>query len=591
MTRPTLLLTTLLLTACAAPSVPWDDPAGDVADPNLADVCRDGWEHHLRWNPRTATRLGDPRHHAELVLPTEANRDERRDELAELFERVAAIEPAALEGSDRITHGMLLEVWGLKLAELEDPLALDDWNVDPLEGPQGAFLTLAQDQPARTGRERRQCLARWRRIPAYLDQTTANLEDALRAGRTSSWTAVQKVLSQLDEILLTPPAESPLVTGVAADGPRGFRRDVLEVVEEEIYPALARLRATLSERVLPHARDDEHPGLAHVEGGANTYARLIRRHTSLDLSAEKIHAIGLEEVARIRAEIADLGERVFGTRDVSEIQSRLRSDPELHFANRDEVEAMAAACLDRANEVVPAAFGLWPEAPCVIVRVPEHEERDTTIAYYRGPAADGSRPGRYFINTYAPTTRPRYDAEVLAYHEAIPGHHLQIAIAQELEGLPLLRRHSGTTAYVEGWALYTERLCEELGLYTGDLDRFGVLSFDAWRACRLVVDTGLHSFGWSRRRAIDYMVANTLLAENNVVNEVDRYIAWPGQALAYKLGQREILALRAEAREALGADFELAEFHDRVLENGAVTLSVLRRRIEAWIAESKPARP
>jgi uncharacterized protein (DUF885 family) len=218
------------------------------------------------------------------------------------------------------------------------------------------------------------------------------------------------------------------------------------------------------------------------------------------------------------------------------------------------------------------------------VRIGEHEERDTTIAYYRNPAADGSLPGRYYVNTYAPETRPRYEAEVLAFHEAIPGHHLQIAIAQEREGLPRFRRAGGSTAYVEGWALYTERLCEEMSLYSGDLDRFGVLSFDAWRACRLVVDTGLHAFGWSRNRAIDYMLANTLLAANNVENEVDRYITTPGQALAYKVGQREILALREQAREALGASFDIAAFHDVVLGEGAVTLPVLRARVERWMA-------
>jgi uncharacterized protein (DUF885 family) len=586
--KPTApLVLALLLSACTTTaSVPWGDPAGDVADPHLQDLCRDGWDHYLSWNPTHASLLGDPRHHGDLILPNPENRAAQRGEVEALYHRAAELDATELNASDRITLELLLADWRLELAELDDPADFDSWNLDPLEGPQGEFLTLAEDQPTATARERRQCLERWHQIPVYLDQVSLNLERSLRAGRTSSWSATQKVLGQLDEVLLTPPAESPLVAGVAADGPRSFRKDVTAVVTDEIYPALARLRTTISERVLPRARDDEHPGLAHTAGGAEAYALRIRRHTSLDLTAEEIHALGLAEVARIRAEIADLGENVFGTRDVAEIQRRLRNDPELHFSSREEVEAMAAACLDRANAVVPAAFGLLPAADCVIVRVPEHEERDTTIAYYREPAADGSRPGRYFINTFAPTTRPRYDAEVLAFHEAVPGHHLQIAIAQELDGLPLVRRHSGNTAYVEGWALYTERLCGELGLYTGDLDQFGVLSFDAWRACRLVVDTGLHAFGWSRQRAIDYMVTNTLLAENNVVNEVDRYIAWPGQALAYKLGQREILALRAEARAALGEDFDLSEFHDRVLENGAVTLDVLRRHVERWIADS-----
>jgi uncharacterized protein (DUF885 family) len=219
-----------------------------------------------------------------------------------------------------------------------------------------------------------------------------------------------------------------------------------------------------------------------------------------------------------------------------------------------------------------------------------HEAPQSTIAYYRNPTMDGSRPGYYMLNTYKPETRPRYEAQALAFHEAIPGHHLQIAIAMELKGLPEFRKHEGVTAYVEGWALYTERLAEEMGLYSSDLDRFGMLSYDAWRACRLVVDTGLHAMGWSRQQAIDFMMENTVLAQNNIVNEVDRYITWPGQALAYKCGQIEILKLREEGRKRLGARFDIKEFHDVVLRNGALALPVLRQEVEAYYAERERAK-
>jgi uncharacterized protein (DUF885 family) len=222
--------------------------------------------------------------------------------------------------------------------------------------------------------------------------------------------------------------------------------------------------------------------------------------------------------------------------------------------------------------------------------VEAYEEKDTTIAYYRQPAVDGSRPGTYYINTYAPETRPRYEAEVLAFHESIPGHHTQIALAQEMTGLPEFRKHLGVTAFVEGWALYTERLAAEMGLYSGDLDRMGMLSFDAWRASRLVVDTGVHVKGWSRQQATSYMLENTALAENNVENEVDRYIGWPGQALAYKLGQREIFALRHQAERALGPAFDVRAFHDLVLGAGAVSLAVLRAEVERWLRAPAPAR-
>ena len=285
-----------------------------------------------------------------------------------------------------------------------------------------------------------------------------------------------------------------------------------------------------------------------------------------------------------------LAGRTIGSRSRAEAIARLRGDPALQFTTREEVHAKAEEALARAAAAIPGWFGRLPRAACVVVDMPPHEEEHNTIAYYRQPAEDGSRPGQYYLNTSHPETRPRYEAEVLAYHESIPGHHLQIAIGQELEGLPAFRRHLGPTAFFEGWGLYTERLADEMGLYAGDLDRIGVLSFDAWRASRLVVDTGMHAMGWTRSQAIDYMLEHTALAPNNIGNEVDRYISMPGQALAYKTGQLELLRLRAEARERLGAAFDIRAFHDTVLENGAIGLTTLGEIVDAWIGRTTAGR-
>ena len=320
-----------------------------------------------------------------------------------------------------------------------------------------------------------------------------------------------------------------------------------------------------------------------MPGGAEAYHRLIRAHTSLDLSPEAIHATGLAEVERIDAELEELAGRAIGTRGRAAAVERLRTDPALHFATGAEVFATAEAALARANAAIPDWFGILPVARCEVVEMGAHESKHSTIAYYLQPAEDGSRPGRYYLNTSAPETRPRYEAEALAFHESVPGHHLQLAIAQELRGLPAFRRHAGTTAYFEGWGLYTERLSDEMGLYSGDLDRIGIASFDGWRACRLVVDTGMHALGWSRGRAIEFMLEHTALAPDNIVNEVDRYITWPGQALAYKLGQLEIRRLREAARAALGADFDIRAFHDAVLAQGALPLSTLATAVEATL--------
>jgi uncharacterized protein (DUF885 family) len=361
---------------------------------------------------------------------------------------------------------------------------------------------------------------------------------------------------------------------------------IADAVATGVRPAFERYRAFIGQELAPLARGDDRPGLGHVPGGAEAYARLVRAHTTLDLGPEEIHRIGLEEADRIDGEFAELGAQVFGTADRQAVIARLRTDPDLHFATSAEVRAAAEAALGRANAAIAGWFGRLPQAPCIVVEMGEHEAKHSTIAYYREPAVDGSRPGSYYLNTSEPATRPRYEAETLAFHEAVPGHHLQIAIAQELEGLPAFRRLQGPTAFIEGWGLYSERLSEEMGLLSGDMDRFGILSFDAWRASRLVVDTGMHAMGWSRDQAIAFMTDHTALAENNIVNEVDRYIAWPGQALAYKLGQLELLRLRRVARDALGPRFDIRAFHDVVLGQGAVGLRTLAGVVEDWTASS-----
>lgn len=563
---------------------PWaDDVRGDLQDELLASLASLWWEHQLERAPTWSTYVGDTRYNGKLgdISPEAA----RREHLAAqgFMELSEDIDVASLTASERITFELLREEWSVELARDDSGVDLASWNINPRGGPQNDFLSLAADQPLTTDRECAQLLQRWSAIDEYLDQHVRNLRHGLSQGRSASRNAVRETIVQLDDLLDSPARESALVTPSAEHDSR-FGKEVLGIVQNEVYPAFERYRDFLRDEYMTHARSDDQPGVMHVPGGKEYYQVAIREHTSLNLSPEAIHEIGLGEVARIRAEMSRLGQRVFEVSDVPAIQKRMRSAADLHFNTGEEVRAVAVATLARANAAMGDSFGILPKAECVVVDVPEHEAPYTTIAYYRGPAADGSRPGRYYINTYEPMTRPRYEAEVLALHEAVPGHHLQIAIAMELSELPIVRRHFSSTAYVEGWALYTERLGDEMGLYSGDLDRLGVLSFDAWRACRLVVDTGLHALGWTRAQAIEYMSENTLLARNNIENEVDRYIAWPGQALAYKLGQLEILQLREEAKAALSDNFKLSDFHDRVLENGAVTLEVLRRHVEEWIA-------
>ena len=567
------------------------DPGGRSASAvsgALQALAAEAWESQMTAHPVYATVTGDRRFDDRLRAngPGALAADEAR--LGGLLARTTAMEPDTLSTADRVTHAALID---FLQSELDLVVAgMDAWGVDPLDGPQVAYLNVPSFQPIRTLDEGDALVASWREIGPWVDRLIATTRDALTRGIASPQANVRNVVAEIDDLLARPVEEWPLVDPAReapeewpSDRREAYTTTVRAAVADDIRPAFVRYRAFLADELEPATRDDDHPGLSHLPGGDEMYARLVRAHTTLDMAPETIHAIGLEETERIDAEFRELGGRLLGTTQQTAVLDRLRSDPELHFSTPAEVFAVAESSLARANAAIPDWFGRLPRTPCVVVEMGEHEAKYSTIAYYRPPAADGSRPGSYYINTTAPETRPRYEAEVLACHEAVPGHHLQIAIAQELADLPAFRRLGGPTAYIEGWGLYSERLSVEMGLLSGDLDRFGVASYDAWRACRLVVDTGLHAFGWSRDRAIGFMLEHTALAENNIVNEVDRYLAMPGQALAYKLGQREILRLRAEAKAALGKGFDIRAFHDVVLGQGAVGLSTLRAVVEAWI--------
>jgi uncharacterized protein (DUF885 family) len=352
-----------------------------------------------------------------------------------------------------------------------------------------------------------------------------------------------------------------------------------------VRPALARWREALETEFLPDSRLDDYAGVCYTPGGSDGYAAVSRTFTTTDHTPEEIHRIGLEEVERLRGEFAEIGARALGTSDVAEIVGRLRDDLTLRYETSDQILADVTEALRRAEAALPKAFLDYDIAPCTIEVIPEAAAKGATLAYYTVPAADGSRPGTHWVNTYEPATRARFEYEALAFHESVPGHHLQFALGQTLDGLPQFRRFAYVTAFGEGWGLYTERLCDEIGLYSGDLQRLGMVSFDAWRACRLVVDTGMHIYGWSRDRAVAFMRENTALSEVNIANEIDRYIAWPGQALAYMIGRRHIGALRERAQEALGDAFDLRHFHDRILSNGSIPLETMTGVVEDWIAE------
>lgn len=568
--------------ASPAPASPASRTAASAA---LAAAADRAWRRTLRENPTMATQLGVPGYDDRLPDPSIGHAEAAVREARALLAEVEAIDESALSPSERITRAMLVrELRG----EVEGAVCRGErWIVDHLWGPQVWFLNLGTQTRLRTPGDERNYLARIDKMPAYLDAKIAALRAGLAEGLVAPRLNVERALRQLDELADTPPESWPLVA--AADQVPEARRAALRSaiaarVAGAVAPAFARYRAFLADELLPAARTAV--GVGALPGGGDCYRAAIRRHTSLDVDPQTLHELGLREMKRIRAEMRALAAGLFPGVPLEDVLARLRDDPAYGFSTRDEVEAAAVAAVDRARAALPRAFSRLPRAPVEVKRLEPHAEKDAPMAYYRNPSADGEQPGTYFVNTYLPRQRPRYTAEVLAFHEAVPGHHLQVALAMELEGVPEFQKHAGTTAFVEGWALYAERLADELGLYSGPLDRLGMLSFDAWRAARLVVDTGIHALGWSRQRAIDYMVANTASTLPDIENEVDRYITWPGQALAYKVGQLEIVRLRRRAQQALGDRFDLRAFHDRVLRNGAVPLDVLAGEIDDWIRDA-----
>jgi uncharacterized protein (DUF885 family) len=559
-------------------------PAGRLAD--LADRY---WDWRLSAEPFTATYLGDARFDDRIADLTPAGRASRDTRVSSFLDELLAVDVTMLRGQDRVTHLALEEELRSEIARQR--CEESEWTVNYRNGQHVAFLNIAAVQPTRTPEDGRRLLRRWIAMGEALDDWAANLRAGRERGLTPPRVGIEHTLSQLEGLLAQPVGNWPLLSpgrrpleGWSESDRESFRAELRQVVEEEVRPAYLRLRDFFRDELSSVARTGNRIGVSSLPGGEACYQALVRAFTTLDLSPEEIHDIGLAEVARVRDDLEQVGQRVFGTSDITEIQGRLRTDPAMHFQTAGEIVQAAQEAAERGRAVMAEWFGRLPLAQMEVREVPDYEAPYQTVAYYRQPAADGSRPGTYFVNTYRPETRTRYEAEALAFHEGIPGHHFQIAIAQELTELPAFRRHVGPTAFLEGWPLYAETLADEMGLYSGDLDQLGRLSFEAWRASRLVVDTGIHAFGWTRERAVDYLQANTLLSEANIQIEVDRYTVWPAQALTYKLGQLEILRLREEARERLGDRFRIRDFHDRVLENGAVSLSTLGDVVERWIA-------
>ncbi len=500
--------------------------------------------------------------------------------VASVAGRAEALTPEGLDETERQSLDFVRYMARAMAGAAEVPL-VEFTICDTFAAPVGAVLTMLPKVPLDTGARRDDYLTRLTGLGPMLTTAAGRHRDGTAAGRTAVARLVRSAIAQLDLMVADPVAGGLLRTH---EDDASFDPRVRTTVDDQVRPALVAYRDALRDDVLPAARDDDHPGICFLPDGGSMYRVLARLHSSTDATPDELHALGREIVDQVGTELVDTGRRLFGTSDLREIFDHLANDPAERYGSRDEMLDHARRVVAAAEAAAPRWFTSVPDEACSVEPVPEAEEAGSPPAYYITGAVDGSRHGTYFLNTSEPGERHRYMAEDMAFHEAVPGHHFQLTLAMESADLPPARRLLYDTACAEGWGLYSERLADEMGLYSDDAARMGLFAADSWRASRLVVDTGLHAFGWTRDQAVDWMTEHTPLPPIEVDAEVDRYISFPGQALSYMVGRREIERLRAESTDALGDAFDIKEFHDVILRAGILPLAALAGTVERWVA-------
>jgi uncharacterized protein (DUF885 family) len=573
----------LLLCLLPAPAIAAPDAKATHALHALFDA---DWERQLRENPTSATFFGDDRYNdrwpdlspAAIAASEQAVRDSRV--------KLLAIGRDELSAADQLNYDIYLRLLDENIAGFRFPT--ERMPVTHDSGVHVIADQMMQGLRFEKIKDYADWLARVRAYGTLVDQNIALMREGLRSGWTPPKAIMQRVPAQIAAQIVDAPEKSsfyaPFATmsaNVPAEEQARLRADAKAASTEVVLPALKRFQTFFNDDYLPGCRDSVAAG--DLPDGKAYYDYLAHVYTTTDLSAEQIHEIGLKEVARIRAEMEKIRVEVGFKGDLPAFFAYLRNDPKFHYNDGATLLTAYRAMAKRIDPELTRLFGTLPRAPYGVVPIPDALAPDTTTAYYNGGSADGRRAGNYYVNLYKPETRLIWEMLPLTLHESVPGHHLQISIANELPEQPMFRRQAGFTAFVEGWALYAEQLGYDMNLYSDPYDRMGQLSYEMWRAVRLVVDTGMHSEGMSRQQAIDYFEANAPKSEHDITNEIDRYLSTPGQALAYKIGQMKISELRAKAKARLGDRFDIRAFHDALLGAGALPLSVLEQRMDAWI--------
>ena len=532
----------------------------------------------FRADPLYATIIGVPGYGGDLSDRSEAAEQDLRARVRAVADRLTAVEPDGRAADDVVTRAMAIHHANQMVDEL-DTRQVEFTISDLFVAPAAELIMTMPMIPISNDEQARDYLARLRAVPASLSAVAQRHRDGVAAGRVPVERLVGNAIAHLDRYLADPDGD-PLAR---QEFTPEFAAERAQVLAEVVRPAFAEYRRVLADEIRQHGRPEDKVGVCWLPDGVEIYRKLAKAHTTTDRGPDDLHQTGLDVIARLTEEYAEIGSRVFGTTDRAEIFERMTTDPAMRWRDGDELLDSARDAVARAEAAVPAWFGRLASSQCKIEPVPPADAPGAPAAFYLWPSMDGQRPGIYFANTDRAEERDKFVSEVMAFHEAVPGHHFQIAIAQELTHLPMFRRVTNPNAYAEGWGLYTERLAEEMGLYSSDVYRLGMLAMDSMRAGRLVVDTGMHAKGWSRQQAVDYLRENTPMSDLEIGNEIDRYIAYPGQALSYMVGRLEIQRIRRAAEEALGTRFDIREFHDVVLGNGSLPLRVLDEVVSGWV--------
>jgi len=580
--------------APAAPAATTQNPAEKAAQ--LKQLYADYWEANLKLNPLIATFTGDPRYNAELPdFSSAAYRDQMKQFTADWLKKVESVGSQGLTGQDLLSYEIFVEDAKDTLESFKFP----DWQMPVTQMRSTATLAVQLGsgtgaQPFKTVKDYDDWLKRAGRLPVLLDTEIANMREGMAADVVMPRALMEKVIPQFDALVKDKPEES-LFWGPIERMPKDFsdadRKRLTEafrkLIVEQINPAYKKQRDFIADEYLPKTRDSV--GLDKLPNGTAWYAFNARQSTTTDKTPAEIHDIGLREVARIHDEIRKVMAEVKFEGSLQDFFKFMQTDKRFSFKSQEDLLKHYRALEAKINQKIPEQFSLTPKAPFEIRPIEPFREKSAAGGEYMIPSEDGSRPGIFYVNTYDLPTRKTWDAEDLYLHEAIPGHHFQLALQIELKDMPAFRRWGGETAFAEGWGLYAESLGKDLGVYTDPYDYFGYLQNELWRAIRLVTDTGLHSKGWTRDQVIKYMLDNSAESETQATAEAERYIAWPAQALAYKIGELKIQELRAKAEKTLGPKFDIREFHAEVLKDGSVPLDVLEGKIDRWIAAQKAA--